>query len=216
MSNVDIKDYENIEEDFYDAQTKSLNPLRAWFHNKRFEIIRSLVNDNYKKGDIIAELACGNCNWNIDKIPVIGVDVSKKMLEYAYKKGRISKMLVEDCEHTSLKNNSISILILAEALEHMNNPKIVLSEIYRVLKKKGIFIVSVPYDTNFSLWKPLFKIQCFFQGVILGSDYYKKECGHVNHFSPKTLIALLNKYNFKVVRLFDNKRFTIFVVAVKL
>ena len=215
MHDVTINEYQGLEEDFYDAQTRSLNPLRAWFHTKRFELVRGLVETYYKRGDIIVDLACGNCNWNKNNLPVIGVDVSEKMLQYAYAQKRINKILIEECENVSLKGNSVTIIVLTEALEHMNNPEKVLQEINRILKKDGLLICTVPYDTNISLWKPLFKVQCFIQGYIFGKEYYKKEGGHVNHFSPKSLQMLLEKNKLRPIQMFDNKRFTIFTVAKK-
>lgn len=212
---VTIGEYQELEEDFYDAQTHSLNPLRAWFHTRRFALVRQLVIEYYKPGDVVVDLACGNCNWSTGTIPVIGVDVSEKMLQYALERKRIMKMRVENCEETTLPQKSVSIIVLTEALEHMPNPSKVLRTIGTILKDDGMLICTVPYDTNTSFWKPLFKIQCFIQGTLFGKEYYKKECGHVNHFSPKTLRALLADYNLETIRMFDNKRFTIFAVARK-
>ena len=36
------------------TSTKSINPLRAWFHTRRFEIVQSLVEKYYKKGDVVS------------------------------------------------------------------------------------------------------------------------------------------------------------------
>ena len=215
MQDVTIHEYEKMNEDFYDVQTMSVNPLRAWFHKRRFELVQRTVRQYYKRGNVIVDLACGNCNWNADCIPVIGVDVSGKMLQYALKKKRIVKMFVENCENVSLKNESADIVVFGEALEHMPVPEKVLKEIYRILKRGGLLICTVPYDTNISLWKPLFKIQCLIQGYILGDEYYRKECGHVNHFSPEKVRALLRRYGLHPVQTFNNWRFTIFTVAKK-
>lgn len=216
MEDVTVHEYEELDEDFYDAQTKSVNPLRAWFHTKRFAMVRNLVESYYKKGDVVVDLACGNCNWNTNQIPVTGVDVSEKMLKYALEKKRIARMIVRNCEDTGLEDRSVSMIVLGEALEHMVKPEKVLGEISRMLKKGGILVCTVPFDTNMSLWKPLFKVQCFIHGTVLGDVYYKKECGHVNHFSPETLKALLLQHNLNPVEVRDNKRFTIFMVARKI
>jgi len=202
-------------EDFYEIQVKTKNPLRNWFHSSRHNIINSLVEKYYKNGDKIVDLACGNCLWNIKKLPVIGLDYSKKMLEYAKQKGRLKKYLVEDIKNTSLKDNSIDIIVISEAIEHIKEKEQTIKEIYRILKKGGIVITSVPYCTYFSIWKPLFKMQCIWQGYIKGDDYYKHNCGHINHFSPKKIRNLLEKFKFKVKEQFSNFRFTIFTVAEK-
>jgi 2-polyprenyl-3-methyl-5-hydroxy-6-metoxy-1,4-benzoquinol methylase len=66
-----------------------------------------------------------------------------------------------------------------DVLEHIDNPKAVLAEIKRVLKPEGYLIISVP---NFNcIHSKLFK-QFWFPLAFNA---------HLHHFSPETLIALL-------------------------
>ena len=207
--------YTQRREDFYDIQTKSLNPLRSWFHTTRHRIVGNLVSDNYKKGMKVVDLACGNCVWNAKKIPVIGVDISKKLMEHAFKNGRISEAIVSDVHTVKLADGYADIVVATEMLEHMPSYEKVVYEMARILKKGGKLILTVPYDTFFSMWKPLFKVQCILQGYVFGDDYYKHECGHINHFSPKAIRNVLEKNGFKILKQFTNYRFTIFTLAEK-
>ncbi len=43
------------------------------------------------------------------------------------------------------KDESFNYVIMAEVLEHLATPEIVLKEVNRVLRKKGILLISVPY-----------------------------------------------------------------------
>jgi len=207
--------YLDLPDDFYDIQTKSSNPLRSWFHSKRQEIVQSLVLSEYKNKDVVVDLACGNCVWNAKKIPVIGVDINKKLMEHAIKQGRLSKAVVCDIRKIKLPKNYADIVVATEVLEHLHDYKEVISEIRRILKPKGVAIISVPFDTLLSMWMPLFGIQCFIQGYLFGNDYYKKQCGHVNHFSPKTIRQAFEESGFSAKRQFGNFRFTIFNIFKK-
>ena len=213
--NVKIEDYQSLDADMYDNISQSPNLIRRLFHQKRFEIAHSLVKKYYKNGYKVFDLACGNCNWNKDNIPVVGVDVSKKMLEYALKKGRIVKCINRDVLSTGVKDKTADIIVATEILEHYKKPDKLVQEIRRILKDEGIVISSVPYDTFFSLWKPLFNLHCFIQGHILGNEYFKNKGGHVNQFSPKTFKELFIQNNFEVVEMMHNKRMTLFLVAAK-
>jgi 2-polyprenyl-3-methyl-5-hydroxy-6-metoxy-1,4-benzoquinol methylase len=203
--------------DYYDnLAKKNKNFVGSFVHRKRYELINNLVNRYYKKSKIIIDLACGNCSWNENKLPVIGVDYSKRMLEYAKKKGRITKAIIADVtKKTSIEQNFADILILTETLEHFLNPSLILKEAHRILRPEGKMIVSVPYDSFFSLWKPLFALLCFYQGTLRNKVLYKNKCGHVQNFSPKSLRTLLEKNGFKVLEQHDIFRFIQFALVEK-
>lgn len=201
---------------FFDDLLKSANPVRAWFHTRRHEITYELVNKYYRGGQI-ADLGCGNCNWNSNnKYIVTGIDDDIETLTYAKSLGRISKIYVNDLESPALEDNSCSIVVLTETLEHILHPQRVIEQVYRILNVGGHLIMSVPYDTNLSLWKPLFTVQCLWQGYIKGDDLYKKRCGHINHYSPGRLSKVLGESDFVIKEQFDMRRFTIFTVAQKI
>lgn len=209
------EDYLQLEQDFFDTQTRSLNPIRAWFHTSRQALVAKCVKEHYKEGAVVVDLACGNCLWNTENLPVIGIDVNESMLKYAKEKGRLKDYFVGNINHSSLKPDSVDIIVITETLEHIKNYPDTIAEIKRILKRGGIVIATVPYDTNLSLWKPLFAVQCFIQGNILGKDLYKKKCGHINHFSPKTIRKAFESQGFKIEKQFHNRFFTIFTICSK-
>ena len=207
--------YRQLGGEFYDEQTKSINPLRAWFHTSRHRLVGRCVMRNYKKGMKIADFGCGNCVWNTKGLNVTGIDINEEMMKHAKKMGRISEYCICDLNATPLKGNSMDIVVISETLEHIPDYMKTIAEVRRVLKKGGVVIATVPYDTNLSLWKPLFAVQCFIQGTVKGDPYYKKQCGHINHFSPSSIRKGFERAGFSVERQFDNKRFTIFTIARK-
>lgn len=191
------------------------NPIGKIVHAKRFETIHNLVKKHYSKGKKILDLCCGLCEWNMDNLDVVGLDVNHKALEMAKKYGRISKIIVSDGLKNNLPRNSFDILVNSQVLEHMKSPGDLIIEIRRLLKNKGILILAVPYDTVLSLWRPLFFVRCLWDGRIKGNKYFLKNGGHVNKFSPKSLAKLLKKHGFEILEIINDYRFTITIVAKK-
>lgn len=205
-----------IKDDFYDCLAQQPNPLSSYVHKKRYEIANQLVLKYYRQGKKIADFACGNCSWNSKKLPVMGLDISPRFLNYALRHKRLKKALCEDITRkTSLASNSIDILIISETLEHFPEHEGVLKEIKRVLKPKAKLLVDVPYDTFLSFWRPLFAVLCFFQGQLLGKKLYQNKCGHIRSFGPKSMRLLLEKNGFRIVKQFNFLRFILFTIAEK-
>jgi ubiquinone/menaquinone biosynthesis C-methylase UbiE len=53
--------------------------------------------------------------------------------------------VVNDAAYLPFCNDSFNAVICAELLEHIFNPRIVLSEIFRVLPKDGLLLMTVPF-----------------------------------------------------------------------
>lgn len=208
--------YEERDMDFYDQQTVSKNPLRAWFHTSRYEILNSLVHRYYVPNKVIMDIGCGSCVWNTDHLPVIGVDINENMLQHAKASGRLSEYKISEISSIDHDDDSVDIIVISEVLEHLPDFERTIDEIHRILKPGGIMISSVPYDTLISFWKPLFSIQCIIQGYLFGDDYYKNKCGHVQHFSPYIIRNAISAKGFEIIEKINMKRFTIFTVASKI
>lgn len=178
---------DSASEDFYDRQLNSPNPIRRWWHKGRRELIHGLVA-KYYKGGIIADLGCGNCTWNYrHDFNVVGIDRSFESLEYAMEKHRIYYQVCADVTDTKLRAGSIDLLVSSEVMEHIPDTDRFLGEVYRLLAKDGVFVLTLPYDTLISAWQPLFAAQCFLKGSIQHDPYYIDKCGHIHHFNKAKL-----------------------------
>lgn len=207
--------YENRDSHFYNKQMKSFNPLRKWFQVNRYRIINNLVKSKFTKGAAILDLGCGSCNWNVDGLKVVGVDLNEGLLKLAKAQNRLSDYKVAELGDAGFNRGLFDIVVASEVLEHSYDYDGTIREINRILRPGGYAIISVPFDTYSGLWKYLFFVQCMFQGYVLGDNYYRKKCGHINKFSLSTLKAAFLKQDFNVEDIFDMRRFTIFLVAQK-
>jgi SAM-dependent methyltransferase len=212
-------EYEGVDESFYDDQTDraKVGWFRAWFHSSRFERLTRFVAEHYRPGMRIADLGCGNCMWNIHELPVIGVDMNEKMMDWAKRHQRLQEYRVcGSLGKTGLPNKSLDIVVMSETLEHLLNLPETLAEVRRILKDDGTFLITVPYDIFLGPFFILFNVNCLYQGYIKGSTYHKYRCGHVNHFSISRLRKLLAANGFQVRKLSIVNGLNIYAAAGKI
>lgn len=77
-------------------------------------------------------------------VELYGLDISQKLCDIAQKKNPDAKIVQGDAEALPYESNTFDVVFMTEALEHMLDYDKALSEVSRVLKPKGIFIVTVP------------------------------------------------------------------------
>lgn len=102
-----------------------------------------------KKG-LILDLGCGEgygtkiISQYVKKI--IGLDIEKETIEHASKKYQSKNCIFElyDGVKIPYKSNTFDAVISFQVIEHIQNDLNYISEVYKVLKKNGIFIVTTP------------------------------------------------------------------------
>jgi SAM-dependent methyltransferase len=211
--------YRELEGTFYDDQTDpaKVNWFRAWFHSSRFERLNAFVAEHHAPGKTIADLGCGNCSWNTDKLDVTGVDVNEAMMRWGLEAGHLSDYVVSgDLSATGLPDKSFDIVVMSETLEHLLDLTAVVREVRRILRDDGVFLITVPNDYFLGPFFVLFNANCLYQGYVRGSIYHKYRCGHINHFSRRTLDELLRANGFGVERMSVVNQLTVYAAARKL
>ncbi len=121
----------------------------------------SLVNNS--SPETILDVATGTGDLAISLVKtnakkIIGLDISDGMLEVGRKKiskkelGSTIEMVLGDSENLLFEANSFDAITVAFGVRNFENLEIGLSEIFRVLKPNGIFVIletSVPTKTPF-------------------------------------------------------------------
>jgi len=135
----------------------------------------------------------------------IGADKDNKMLRLASKNcNSLIKVNVDNC--LPFKSACFDFIICSDLLEHLNNPKMALEEIYRILKFGGKVLLKVP-SWYFDLWLLTGEHHQFFSGrkldIIIKSIGFKIEGRYsfmllpiirkVLDGVPQCLIRLLSK-----------------------
>jgi SAM-dependent methyltransferase len=109
--------------------------------------------------------------------------------EYAI---RIKQVCIQGtAEYLPFDRNSFDLVTLSHVLEHLPHYEETLSEIYRVLKPNGTFIVEVP--NKYSLQELFNKLYTHF---VLDKDH--KYLGHCNYFTYSRLKRILEMRGFIV------------------
>ena len=157
------------------------------------------------KGEKILDVGCGSGQF-LYEMKRLGVDsCGTEPGEFDEKGAKEEGLYIKKTtlEKAGLKENAFDIVTLNQVLEHVNNPNKTLKEIYRILRKNGLFIVGVP---NYrSLAKKIF-----------GKNWYQFDVPrHLFNFSDKLLIRLLKKNNFKIILNRHNSRPSQFVVSLE-
>jgi len=107
-----------------------------WWFSGRKELILNLIKDIPYNN--VLEIGCGSGELSRYLKNYIGIDISER-----------TPFIVGDAQNLPFEDNSFDLILLLDLLEHTDD-KIVLSEVYRVLKPNGYVIITVP--TFMFLW----------------------------------------------------------------
>lgn len=122
------------------------------------EAARTIKNYIKKSSKKVLELAMGRGANSIylakkySKVDFYGIDISKGQLNYAFKKvSKLSNFHPEFGDYHNLKkfdDASFDIVFVIESLCHSTKKEEVLNQVYRVLRKGGIFIIFDGYQNK--------------------------------------------------------------------
>ncbi len=104
-----------------------ISPVYIPFHLKRF--LKKELDSNSK---VAINLGSGNSNYSRK---IINVD----LFDYS------NVDLVSDISNLPFKNESIDLVVSIAVLEHIQDPQLVVEEIYRVLKSEGKIYIYIPF-----------------------------------------------------------------------
>ena len=172
------------------------------------KIVAELIEKIKDKDNLtIIDLACGPAFLLIEiqkKIPnasLLGIDSSNKMLSYAKLKieqynGKNIELKQGKAESIPIEDNSISVVTCLNSFHDFKDPKKTISEVNRILKSGGIFILK---DKNPSYPKWKMKIHFYFLRFKTSKERAKRYYKSSHHWiNPQDLENWLRELNFKV------------------
>ncbi len=132
-----------------------------WWHVAKRHLVKTLAEEkmNSFKGKIYADIGCGTGmmlsemkRWKRWK-KVVGLDGSKEALKFCRQRG-ITEVKASDFESKlNLKDKSVDLITCLDVVEHVAKDKQLLGEFERVLKPKGVVVVTVPaYRWMWTYW----------------------------------------------------------------
>jgi len=146
---------------------------------------------SFKKKGRILDVGCGDGGFILHfkkrGWEVYGIDTSEAACKLAIEKlGRnIFNCKLKDCH---FPDSYFDVVTLNHVLEHMSDPNGELREIHRILKDGGILLLSTP------------NIDCL-QFKITRERWFGLDLPrHLYHYSHKTIVSILKKNGFNVVK----------------
>jgi ubiquinone/menaquinone biosynthesis C-methylase UbiE len=141
-----------------------------------------------------------------------GIDISLETIKIAKKEyAEFGDFFESDAENLSLFNeNTFDIVICFENIEHVKNPRNSLHEIFRVLKKEGLLVLSTPNRKNWGVAdNNLFHYRHYTYHQIISEA---EECGFNIlkssgvYFAPSNfkLSSLMSKVRINISKIINN------------
>lgn len=190
------KIWAQVPPDYYDKGIKNNHLQKIWHNRKLSQILKLLPKEKYHRQTLkILDVGCSSAVLTAEiakvlpKSKVTGLDSYKEAVVFARKKYPHISFVVADAHRIPFKNKVFDIVVCTETLEHVLDPKLVLSEIKRVLKKDGQAIISM--DSGSILFRAIW----FFWTKTKGRVW---ENAHLHEFNAKLLENSIKQAGFKI------------------
>lgn len=132
-----------------------------------------------------------------DSFQKFGVDVSEYAVLAAKKRLPSAIFRIRSAEEKlPFEKDFFDIILFNDVIEHLENPKVALENICRVLKKGGILYITTP-NLNI-VRKNIFR-------------YADKKEHHISLFSHSDLVSLLDSIGFKIVEHWTFLNFFVYI-----
>lgn len=143
-----------------------------------------------------------------EKMSFYGIDISSSAIlsakEYCDKNKMNCFFVTGHIKCLPYKDEMFDIIVCSEVLEHLLNPKIVLEELYRVLKWGGGLYVTTPNRENIPRKIGGIKLREHIEKDCVKSDPFQNidgPYGHISNLSSKELIQMVKNMGFKVEKI---------------
>lgn len=186
-----IEIHEDVPANHYDVGIKN-NFFQKFWHSRRFSEVKNvaiLTNGRILDVGCHAGMFTKVILNKTGSKAIYGIDISPQAIILAKKRIPYGKFKVGNASNISFKDNYFEVVYCLEALEHIDDPEKAISEIHRVLNKKGHAVFLVPTDNK------LFRIVW-----LIWTLYYPVwRHAHVNSFNGNNLEKVLQKARFKII-----------------
>ncbi len=228
----DFAEYIQSEKDELYSDVKSKN--RFFYESRIRRIIELILELNLHKKSKILDLGCAGGNISLSLIfyefDVYSVDIKLKTLKWFNEKASINKInsssiLANACD-LPFYDDVFDCVVATEIIEHMYNPGVLIEEIKRVLKDKGMIILSTPNrdGINFNKAPKFSSIEDIDleDRFLPAESWYERErpeytgARHVFEFSKNELIGFLEEHELDIDKVTRSTNKVLSNIGVKL
>lgn len=194
--------------DYYDRGIQN-NLLQKMWHTRKLTQILKLLPKNTASNFKVLDVGCSSAMLTAEiakalpKSQVTGLDSYKAAIDLAKSKYPDINFTVADAHDMPFKNQTFDLLVCTETLEHVIDPKGVLEEIKRVIKKDGTLIISM--DSGSLLFRIIWNLWTKSKGKVW-------QDAHLHEFTAKLLEDLTKEAGFRI----NKKQISHFGMAITL
>lgn len=181
--------------EFYNdaAQLKQIRKHALEFDDARIKKIHGLV-----EGKRILDMGCSDGTVSSALVKkgkeVSGVDISKKAVAMAAKRGIIARVCDIESQDLPFKNNYFDCVIAGEVIEHMFDTDEFIEKCKKALKTDGILIITVPNSASLRARLSLL----FGRQPAWVEHRAKGGSGHIRAYTLKGLLSQMREHGLKV------------------
>lgn len=122
---------------------------------------------------------------------IYGIETSKTAVDMAKKKYGLD-IITGQLDRAGFDDEFFDVVAVSDVLEHVEDPKLFLLEVNRIMKKNGLLYIAVPdFDSLY------YKIAIFI--ARFSHKNYFVLPHHIYFFNRKSILEYLEKANFKLV-----------------
>lgn len=183
--------YWRYESGFYEKHWQEME-------SRQEDIIRDLLEesrniDRYYKDGKILDMGCFKghfCKIMHDRgWETKGVDISREAIEFGKKEFGLD-LYCGELKELALASGSFDVATLWGVIEHFKEPRSVIREIARVLKKKGLLVIKTQSQTSLLTDIALLLHAITFRKMSSHLDFFYSH-EHLYRFNPRNLTKLL-------------------------
>lgn len=133
-----------------------------------------------------------------------GIDLSEKEISFAKRSGSFKNCKVADVYNLPFKDNYFAVVFSNSVIEHIEKLDKALSEMSRVLKPGGQFVITVPtsYLTKYLLGYRFFKALGLGLLANLYGKFFNRLFYHLNLFTHRKWQVIFKKHNLNLMEYF--------------
>ena len=190
-----------------------------WGYAKRLRFVEETIAEVFPRADYaslrVLDVGCGNGSMLAlplarRGLQVTGIDIDAPSIEHARQLAKDLPAATFICgDVADLKMEDFDVVILAEVLEHLTEPRTLLADSAKHLSKGGIMIITVPngygeFEIDSRLFR-IFRLQRIVDAlakksreIVAATDNH--ESGHVQSFTRRRLRRLFAECSLTVFR----------------
>ena len=177
------------------------NQKKHWWFQARKEIIDQIIsNINLKKNINILDFGAGS-GVNLDMLRKHGLVDIHEQNKYARTAIKKQNKKIKNLYSTlKIKRNFYDLILMADVIEHVKQPKKLLKNLKKFLKKDGLILITVPaYQFLFNKKDEALGHYRRYNKKSLKNELKKFEIKNISYFNtflcvPIVIMTLLNKF----------------------